>query len=436
MGSEPAGAHDALPVPLAGDDVRFYTLYEQNRLPAFDDNVAFRDEDHKYFYRGHATIGSMTGFLHEFFSPFDAVGVSTRLVRVVGRSHELYGMTPEQIRAKWDADRDLGTRMHMGIEAYYNGAPQPDPALTRTVEWRLFTDFERKHVRARGLRPMRTELTVFHPLYELAGQIDMMYAAPPQHHADGKVHVVLYDWKRSKAIYEKARFPPFYGLPPVSHVKDCNGKHYRLQLNGYKYCIESQTDLVVDEMYIVRFHPNAEHAGGYELIEVEDMQKEIRAMLDYRLVRIMRHFTRRLKRMVHAAVEAGALCQEGDRLLAWLRACPATQRRMYTLFSVADDLRTALARGAPAGEALCGVLASLLRIADGVARDPRALQRSCDLCVEFGEDALMAPDHDHAAAAAAAAPSSATPSAQPTIEQAFKRQRLGDGADAGAPRPA
>lgn len=288
--------------PVAGAD-GYPQLRDAHPVPAFDEHIGFRDSDHTYWYDGWLTRGSTTGFIHAFFEEFDAEAQAERCSRN-RRNAKYYGREPADIVREWEENRDeaarLGTRMHLAIEVFYNpGAEQPDPSALDTREWQHFLAYHRDVATARGWRPYRTELSVFHPDYELGGQIDMVYRPPEPCGADD---VILVDWKRSKEIRRTA-FGNRCGQPPLEHMPDCNHTHYQLQLNIYKFVIEARTPLRVVDMYLARFHPDAD---SYELIRVPDLRAEVEAMVRHRRVCMMDETLR----CVRAAV--GDRCAERD----------------------------------------------------------------------------------------------------------------------------
>ena len=61
-------------------------------------------------------------------------------------------------------------------------------------------------------------------------------------------HLVLFDWKRSKSLAEKYSNRWQKMREPLSHLDDCAGVHYRLQLNAYKYILEKYYGVCVDDM--------------------------------------------------------------------------------------------------------------------------------------------------------------------------------------------
>ena len=67
-------------------------------------------------------------------------------------------------------------------------------------------------------------------------------------------------------------------LGPVSHLDECEFSTYSLQLSLYKYIIEYETKLKIEDCFIVWFNENN---NKYKLIKCADYSKEIIDMLDY-----------------------------------------------------------------------------------------------------------------------------------------------------------
>ena len=71
---------------------------------------------------------------------------------------------------------------------------------------------------------------------------------------EGFLH--LFDWKRSKGLAGKFNNSFRRMREPLSHIDDCQGQHYRLQLNIYKWILETYYDQRVKSMAIVCTHPD------------------------------------------------------------------------------------------------------------------------------------------------------------------------------------
>jgi hypothetical protein len=89
---------------------------------------------------------------------------------------------------------------------------------------------------------------------------------------------LIYDWKRSKEIKAENRFQT--GLGPLAHLPDCNYWHYSLQLNVYRWILETLYGLDVAEMYLLILHPDN---PNYKRMRLNRMDAEVQDMLDCRL---------------------------------------------------------------------------------------------------------------------------------------------------------
>ena len=281
----------------------------------------FRASDHTYYVDGRRTKGSVTGMIHAFCAPFDADMVITRMMRgsnwpragylksdvsftwmsrlgvlcpeILG----LYSGSPrdderiskllrdlssgqdiadeleqltlsrDEIKEMWAARgreaAHYGTYMHYLFEAILNGYS----VASISPEVRMLHSFLSKF--AENATAWRTEWTIFGDKENLAGSIDFCARLP-----DGRV--VLIDWKRTYGLPQK--FKSTYPMqPPLSHLEDCTGIHYRLQLNVYRHLLENCYDLRVARMLVVCCHP--EHHPEAFVDDVPRLEKETNDML-------------------------------------------------------------------------------------------------------------------------------------------------------------
>ena len=116
---------------------------------------------------------------------------------------------------------------------------------------------------------MCLEVSLFHNGLCLAGQADALFIA-----ADGAITIL--DWKRTKSIRFDNSFRTL--KEPLSHLPDSNGWLYCLQLNVYKWMIETElTGLRVAAMYLGQVHPCLPRA---RLIEVPCMRDELQLVVE------------------------------------------------------------------------------------------------------------------------------------------------------------
>jgi len=250
-----------------------------------DAHIAFDEPTHKYYVNGTCQGNiSCTGFIHEFFSHFDAKKTIQKMRKSANwATSKYFGRTDEEIMKEWNDNgkqaSTAGTAMHLAIEQYMHAAyNEIDPAVKDTPEWKYFLKFWNEH--GADLEPYRSEWEVFtdsvQPLtgerkIKLCGSIDMVY----RRKSDGKF--VIYDWKRSKEI--KSENPFQAGLPPVEHLPDTNYWHYTLQLNVYKWILENYYGLEVADLYLVILHPDA---PSYRRMRLNMLNDEVEDMIECR----------------------------------------------------------------------------------------------------------------------------------------------------------
>ena len=253
------------------------TLLHTNAHPR-DADIQFDEPTHVYTVQGSSKgIISCTKFLHEFFGHFDAKGTIKKMMASPKWTESKWykpGITAKEIEEQWNANgreaSGAGTAMHLAIEQFLNGSEHVIlPHIKETTEWRYFMNFWREH--GADLEPYRTEWEVWSEDHKLAGQIDMVY----KRKSDGKF--LIYDWKRSKEIKEDNKWDK--GLGPMSHLPNSNFWHYTLQLNVYRWFLETYYGLKIAEMCIVIFHPNN---TNYQIFPLKRLEKEIEVMIECR----------------------------------------------------------------------------------------------------------------------------------------------------------
>ena len=242
--------------------------------------IKFFPDDHRYEVCGRSTLGSVTGLVHKFankFDPDDAIKCMVQgrwwprpdYMTIDGRP-----MSSDEIKAKWKAAADgsarAGTLVHYLFELFLNR----EPMRVQSTEVKLFLKFLSYMV---PCMTFRTEWEVFDEELRLAGSIDFVAKA-----LDGSLIIV--DWKRSKGL--RAKYANRYRnmLSPLNHLPDCSGVQYRLQLNLYRYLLESHYDAKVSAMFIVCVHPDC---GDEPFVDqVPEMQSEVDALLDWQRRRV------------------------------------------------------------------------------------------------------------------------------------------------------
>ena len=247
-------------------------------------------------------VVSCTGFIHKYFRNFDPKAESIKMhvkLRSGGGTPEqrlLVGLTADEIAAHWTAKgttaSELGSVMHSAIEAYYNGEFASPAEMPHTREFANFVLFHRTEVLPRGLVPFRTELMVWSADLLFCGSIDMIFVRGWVTRPDGArgLSLIIADWKRSKSI-RKYGFGNAKGTGPCSRLPDSNYWHYSLQLNVYRWFLETEyqtgwvyegypVDFIqVDELYLVVCHPDND---SYIKVDLPDLSDTVAKMIQER----------------------------------------------------------------------------------------------------------------------------------------------------------
>ena len=121
-----------------------------------------------------------------------------------------------------------GTLFHYHCEAHCNGRAIENP---HSPEFGMFLLLAAA-LREMGFAPFRTEVCLFHVGLCVAGQLDALF----KNEADEQFALV--DWKRCKSIVFDDSFRTL--RPPLDNLAECNGSFYALQLNVYRYILESE----------------------------------------------------------------------------------------------------------------------------------------------------------------------------------------------------
>lgn len=246
------------------------TRYNQNFL-------FFEEEGHKYNDSMGNEYLSVTTLIHDYYNNFDAAYWAHKKAREQGKSEKA-------ILAEWDRIRDeacsRGTKTHNGLEDAIKEVSKFKKAiqyLTDTTSGRVITiadipalipqplDVDKFIEATDNKYPeiyrvfkfytdkgyiIYSEIGAYLMDYLVSGTIDIFCYRPTD--------FVILDWKTNRdglkfeaGYYKKDKTtipnqltnewipqPRKKMLPPVSHLSDCNGMHYSLQLSMYAIMAE------------------------------------------------------------------------------------------------------------------------------------------------------------------------------------------------------
>ena len=208
---------------------------------------------------------SVTTLVHMCFQAFDADAILKKMK--ITPTSKYYGMTKEEIKQLWQENAEeaqqQGTHMHAIIERYYKNELITEEEK-QLPEIKYFMEFTKVF----HLIPYGIELCIFSKTVHLAGTIDFV-----AQNADGSLDI--YDWKRANHIELQNPYNKYSHV--VTHIPDTNFWHYTLQLNLYKYLLETEYKKKVNKMFLVSFHPAN---MSYFKYEVSDIQMYIPLFLE------------------------------------------------------------------------------------------------------------------------------------------------------------
>jgi hypothetical protein len=192
------------------------------------------------------------------------------------------GCVKESVKRITSSSRTKGTKGTKGTtEGGLGGETKSPPP----IEWMYVRNFWRTEVLAKNWLPYRTEFRIVSRKHKIVGTIDMLFVPNPSRPRE----IIIYDWKRSKGIEEKAisygSQPKRMMADPLSGLDDCNFNHYNLQVNTYRSMLEDPDEgynFVVVGMFLGVFHPFNER-GDYESWSMNpDFIKYIDMMMAHR----------------------------------------------------------------------------------------------------------------------------------------------------------
>ena len=237
-------------------------LKDTNAHPR-DGHIKFQEQGHIYYVKGKTGYTSVTTLVHKAFEKFDANKVINAMMASPKWSESKYfGKTKEEIKKMWKEKGQnaakMGTAMHEMFEFYYNNIHLDKiESYKDTTEYQYFNNFTQDH---KDLVPYRTEWNVYHEDHKISGSIDFVAI-----NEDGTLSIL--DWKRCEEIKKTNNFGKRCMVDGLQHIHDTNYWHYTLQLNIYKYVLESKYDKTVRDLHLVVIHPENNH-GNYEKIKL------------------------------------------------------------------------------------------------------------------------------------------------------------------------
>ena len=173
----------------------------------------------------------------------------------------------------WDRKRNeaanSGTWMHAMIEHLLNGYMVRANPMQGELNAAI-----RILAQMGSVEVYRTEWCIYAVDEDVAGSIDLVLKK-----TDADVYYLV-DWKRSEKLQDKYNSFGKSMKPPLHEVPDCQGFHYRLQLNIYRWILEKYYEAEVRDMKVICVHPCYLPQGLVD--DVPDMQAEVTQLMQSR----------------------------------------------------------------------------------------------------------------------------------------------------------
>lgn len=254
----------------------------KNELGVFS-KFNFEEEPHIYWWldengnRKQAKT-SMTALIHHHSQPFDAEKIAPFTARKLG-------VPTQDVLDMWQFENDFakvkGTHIHAFNEYMWQNKEYTYPINDVIKQfgfdvlapvWKKLTKISTMFYNKYKDRiiPIGLELVVGDEELEICGSIDFLC------YSKKLKSLIIIDYKSNKEI----KFKPYKNQKMtgcLSHLDDCNYIHYSLQLNGYQYILEKNTNLKLNnEHYIVWINENND---TFKIYKTKDLYKEAKDML-------------------------------------------------------------------------------------------------------------------------------------------------------------
>ena len=290
-----------------GCDFKSSSLYLARTNPFPQDKfVVFEDTEHKYYVCGSKRPSSTTGVVHEFVEEFDANSVAYQMVANSARWQNVHmekehyrkcnvdgdkEATVRNILNWWEENRNVaaaaGSYNHRQLELFFNGLEHD----TTGRPYELSTKFRNEYLSKTTFVPFRTEMIVHScdietrtDPYLMCGSIDMLFL---EKEGNSK-RIVIFDWKFTIDLLEKheekmqSRFKKKCA-PPFNNVWDTSLAPYIIQLNIYRWFLETFYDKDVVSMHLGVFHQNQD---DYIVVDVPCLREVTASAMETRRQRI------------------------------------------------------------------------------------------------------------------------------------------------------
>ena len=210
--------------------------------------IKLEESTHTYILTDHEDIAftSVTTCISEFFDKFDKEAVAYKLVTTIPKYK---GRSVEDLIEEWEESANYGTAVHKEIEDYIKLKKTPD--IDRAIAG---VNWLNKYLQKSDYEVF-AEVIVYCKELKIAGTVDILvFDKVSQKYS-------ILDWKTSKEIKTDSYKMKTGNKPETNDLLDCKFNHYALQLSLYRYLLEKNYNLQLDDQLIIHLGSDAVH--GY-----------------------------------------------------------------------------------------------------------------------------------------------------------------------------
>ena len=187
-----------------------------------------------------------------FFEPFDEINWSWKKSRQnnISQIKQL-----ELWECKGNLSKEVGSFMHRQIQASFNDLPienfysfeylGSEYHYQATIDISPELNYFRQFIKDYDIKPFRTEWSIYDLDLKIAGTIDLICRN------DGAFDI--FDWKRSEHINVSEHIYS-YGINGMYNLGNTRYNKYCLQINLYRYILEKNYGIKVNNMFLVVLH--------------------------------------------------------------------------------------------------------------------------------------------------------------------------------------
>ena len=242
--------------------------------------------NHKYYYRGSCrNIISVTTLIQSLFPEFSPKTGLEKLKKgdKWNKNHPLWGKSDKYIWWFWEKTNErkriLGVQMHELIEHHIKISDEllmknKPTELINPRHYNEFIEYFKDFV------PRESEMPIFSKELRIAGTPDLLMAPLSDPSSNKRI---LIDWKRIKNIKKHGMELGLVGTP-MEKIVDCKYQKFHMQLNIYRYILETCYGYEIIGMSLIMLHPQLK---TFKLEDVEKDDKVIEQLKIFRLQQLI-----------------------------------------------------------------------------------------------------------------------------------------------------